>query len=218
MSLTTQLAAVYDGFQKNAPQPVLEVINSSKQGFQKAFDPSLAIQVGDKLPAFSLSNAVGEVVTSASLLSKGPLLITFYRGEWCPFCNLALQALQKRLDDFKAKGVTLVAITPELPNTSLSTVEKNELKFQVLSDVGNKFAKELGILFPMPDPMRPVLKSFGHDLLAANGDDSYVVPVPATLLVDGKGVVRNTYINPDYTKRIEPSVTLEWIDALAGSE
>ena len=107
-----------------------------------------------------------------------------------------------------------MAITPELPDTTLSTSEKNELKFKVLSDVGNKFAHELGIVFQQPDEMRPVFKQIGHDLKARNGDDSFAVPVPATLLVDKTGVVRNLYLDADYTKRLEPEVAVGWIDAL----
>jgi peroxiredoxin len=214
MSLANQLSSVFDNFQQNAPALVKGPIITAKANFQASYQPALAIQVGDTLPEFRLSDAVSNEVTSDSLLSQGPLLITFYRGGWCPFCNLALAAMQKHLDEFKAKGVTLAAISPELPNESLSTTEKHALKFPVLSDVGNKFAKQLGILFPQPDILRPVFDKFGHDLKTRNGDDSFEVPVPATLLVDQKGVVRNTFIDPDYTKRLEPSVALEWIDAL----
>jgi peroxiredoxin len=218
MSLASQLSAVYENFQKNAPAEAKEPIISANKNFQASFQRSSAIQVGDVLPEFRLSDARGHDVTSTELLIKGPLLINFYRGEWCPFCDLALAAMQKHLDELEAKGVTLVAISPELPNQSLSTVEKHALRFPVLSDVGNKYAKQLGILFQQPDTLRPVFDKFGHDLKRRNGDDSLQVPIPAVLLVDRKGVVRNTFIEPDYTKRLEPSVALEWIDALQESE
>lgn len=93
-------------------------------------------------------------------------------------------------------------------------MEKNELKFQVLSDVGHKYARQLGIGWQMPDNLRPVFEKLGHDLITRNGDDSFEVPIPATLLVDGKGVVKKTYIEPEYTKRVEPDTVLEWINAL----
>ena len=214
MSLAPQLSAVYDNFQKNAPAQISQTINTANSDFEHAFKNQSIIKVGDKLPSFTLSDALGKEVTSNELLNNGPLLISFYRGEWCPFCNLALRSLQLNLGNFQAKGVTLVAISPELPNTSLSTIEKNELKYPVLSDVGNKYARQLGIIFPMPDSMRPTFKAFGHDLVARNGDDSFEVPVPATLLVDEQGIVRNTYINPHYWERIEPSTALEWINEL----
>ncbi|KAK9427296.1 hypothetical protein V1505DRAFT_52935, partial [Lipomyces doorenjongii] len=91
---------------------------------------------------------------------------------------------------------------------------KHDLKFPVLSDVGNKYAKQLGILFQQPDSLRPIFDKFGHRFAERNGDDSLVVPVPATILIDEKGVVRNTFIDPDYTKRVEPATVLEWINGL----
>ncbi|MCJ1379273.1 hypothetical protein MMC17_002374 [Xylographa soralifera] len=214
MSLNSELSAVYEGFQKNAPPAAVEVITTANSNFHASFNPASTIQVGDTIPDFHLSNASGQQVHSADLLAKGPLLISFYRGEWCPFCNLELRALQKNLDKFTAKGVTLVAISPELPNQSLSTTEKHDLKFSVLSDVGNKLARQLGIIFTQPDSLRPLFKAFGNDLKTRNGDDSFEVPVPATLLVDGRGVVRNLFVDTDYTKRLEPETALEWVDAL----
>ena len=216
MSLNAQTSAVYNQFHYNSPQyaEASARVRKVNSDFQASFDPSATIQVGDALPEFRLKNATGKEVSSTELLDHGPLLITFYRGEWCPFCNLALAAMQKHLEDFKAKGVTLVAITPEIPDASLNTTEKHQLKFPVLSDVGNHYAKKLGITFQQPDSMRPVFKAMGHDLVAYNGDDSLVVPIPASLLVDQKGVVRNTFIDPEYSRRLEPSTALEWIDAL----
>lgn len=214
MSLAGELSAVYENFHKNAPPHIVEATTTANADHKASFQPDSAIQVGDTLPEFCLSDAVGKEVKSADLLAHGPLLINFYRGEWCPFCNLALASMQKHLDEFKAKGVTLVAISPELPNQSLTTTQKHDLKFPVLSDVGNKFARQLGIIFKQPDILRPVFEAFGHDLKTRNGDDSLEVPLPATLLVDQKGVVRNAYIETDYSKRLEPSTALEWIDAL----
>ena len=214
MTLAPQLAAVLENFEKNAPDAIKQPILRAKEDFSQAFDTSKSIQPGYPLPPFRLSNAIAEEISSADLLSKGPLLITFYRGEWCPFCNLAVAAFQKHLDDFTARGVTLVAISPELPNESLSMSRKHQLGFHVLSDKGNVYAGQLGLIHAQSDSLRPVFEKMGHDLLKRNGDDSFVVPVPATLLVDQKGIVKNMFINPDYTKRCEPEVVLEWIDAL----
>lgn len=215
MSLTTELSTVEENFRKNAPDTFKQPIMKAREEFQNSFKPAAAIQVGDTLPEFTLPDALGKDISSGDLLRKGrPLLISFYRGEWCPFCNLALRAWQKHFHELEANGVTLVAISPELPDQSLTTVEKNELKFAILSDVGNKFARKLGILYAQPDYLRQTFEKLGHDLKRRNGDDSFEVPVPATLLVDEKGVVRNTFVNPDYTKRLEPSVAMEWIDAL----
>jgi peroxiredoxin len=110
--------------------------------------------------------------------------------------------------------VTFVAISPELPDVSLSTKEKHELEFTVLSDLGNRYAHELGIVYQQPEELRPVFKQIGNDLEARNGDDSFAVPIPTTILVDKEGVVRNAHLDADYFKRLDPEVTLGWIDAL----
>ncbi|KAH6694832.1 thioredoxin-like protein [Leptodontidium sp. MPI-SDFR-AT-0119] len=201
MSLAADLSAVYTDFHTNGPAQITKPIRDSTADFVANFNFQKAIKVGDTLPPFKLSDAFGNEISSSTLLAKGPLLLTFYRGEWCPFCNLALRALQKHLPEFEAKGVTLVAITCEL-------------KFPVLSDPENKYAGELGLLFAMPEYMRPVFDTFGVDFKERNGDDSFVLPVPATLLVDQKGVVRNTFVEPEYAKRAEPETVLGWIDQL----
>ncbi|KAL7918283.1 thioredoxin-like protein [Trichoderma austrokoningii] len=153
-------------------------MNESIAGLKATSDINSTIQIGTSLPAFKLPNALGNEV-----------LITFYRGDWCPYCNLALRSLQLHLDAFHAKGVTMGAISPELPNTSLSTTEKNELKFEVLSDVGNKFARQLGIVWDQPRSLGRVFETF-------------------------RGVVRNIHIDPDYRQRLETTTALAWVDAL----
>lgn len=198
----------------SAPKEVKETILSAKAGIVQSFDPKTTIQPGAKLPEFTLPDATGHEVSSSALLSKGPLLITFYRGEWCPFCNLALRAFQLRLAEFEAKNVTFIAISPELPDTSLSTVEKNELKYPVLSDVGLKLARKLGIVWKQPETLRGVFDAFGTDLKARNGDDSFEVPIPTTILVDRDGIVKNVHVDPDYTRRLEPQEALDWVNAL----
>ncbi|KAL7784151.1 thioredoxin-like protein [Trichoderma ceciliae] len=213
-TLASQLVTVAEGINQNAPALILSSIKESIADIKTTFDKSAAIQVGATLPSFKLPNALGQEVSSESLLAKGPVLITFYRGDWCPFCNLALRSLQLHLEEFHAKGVTIVAISPELPNTSLSTTEKNELKFEVLSDVGNKFARQLGIVWDQPKSIQDVFEAFDVDLKARNGDDSMAVPVPTTLLVDAIGVVRNVHTDPDYMQRLEFTTALAWADAL----
>jgi len=219
---TQDLLNIYNGFQANAPPEILSVINSASAEFAATFDASKVIQPGEVLPSFELPDALGKTVSLKDLL-EGPgvkgVLVTFYRGGWCPFCNIALHYLQKSLGEFEKRGVKVVAISPELPDTSLSTVEKSQLEFTVLSDVGNVFAGQLNILFHQPPSMKTLFAKLGesHDLQKRNGDDSYVVPVPVTLLVDAKGVVRNIWVEEkaDYTKRLEPATALEWIDEMA---
>ncbi|KAL1962335.1 hypothetical protein VTN77DRAFT_9748 [Rasamsonia byssochlamydoides] len=180
---------------------VSNTIKTVEKDFKDAFDPSKTIQPSDRFPDFKLPDATGKEVTRDVLLANGPILISFYRGEWCPYCNLELQALQRHLPEFRQKGVSLVAISPELPDQSLSMAEKNGLEFTVLSDVGNRLSRQLGILFAQPDAMRSVLGRLQ-------------VPIPATILVDKQGTVRNTFIDPSWQKRLEPATALKWIDEL----
>ncbi|CAM1506040.1 Fc.00g056810.m01.CDS01 [Cosmosporella sp. VM-42] len=214
MSIRNDLGQVFSRFQQTAPEEVKGPIVSAMSGIKATFNHNAVIREGDALPEFKLPNALGQNVSSKELLAKGPVLITFYRGTWCPFCNIALAHLQKHLLEFSAKGVTLVAISPELPDTSLSETEKRGLTFSVLSDVGNGLARKLGIVWKQPDSLRPVFETFGHDLEKRNGDDSLEVPIPATLLVDNKGIVKKIYVEPNYTKRLDPEVALKWADEL----
>jgi peroxiredoxin len=214
MSLATDLSTLKDGAHAQMPKEHSHAISKSIEDFMQTWDPANAINVGQPFPDFILSDATGKQVSMKELLAKGPLLISFYRGGWCPYCNMALKALQDSLSAIKARGVTLVAISPELPNQSPTMQEKNELQFPVLSDVGNNLARKLGILFQQPVTVRPILKAYGVDLQARNGDDSYEVPFPASYLIDSKGMIRYAFLDPDYTRRLEPSTALGWIDEM----
>ncbi|KAI8952619.1 AhpC-TSA-domain-containing protein [Xylaria longipes] len=212
MSQTEQLeqaAARLSSF----PEAVRNQLTDGHVKFMSTWDPSMTIQVGDKMPDFSMTDATGKEVASDSLLAKGPLLITFYRGEWCPFCNIAIGFLQQHLPEFQARGVTLVAMSPELPNNNMTTTEKHALQYPVLTDLHNTFARKLGIVYDQSSA-KDLHKSLGIDLNEHNGDGTWEVPVPATLLVDKDGIVRNTAIEPDYKLRLDPKQALEWIDAL----
>ncbi|KAL2825555.1 redoxin domain-containing protein [Aspergillus pseudoustus] len=222
MSLQAELESAYSDFQKAAPQPVLDTFSAGVKDLASTFNPAQAIQPGQKFPDFTLPSATGTPISSTSLLAdagtntKG-LLISFYRGEWCPFCNLELRALQKHLAEFRAAGVQLVAISPQLPDASLSVSEKNTLEFPVLSDVGNKLARELGIVWRQPESFGPIFQGFGVDWGKSYGEENagtLEVPIPATVLVGRDGVVRDVFLDTDYTKRLEPSTALEWVRKL----
>lgn len=212
--LVASLEAVASSVKANLPEASTNIIWEAKNNVQKQFDVKSTIQPGEKLPEFVLSDAHGAQVSSVDLLAKGPLLITFYRGGWCPFCNLALRAIQQRLEDFQARGVTLVAITPEQPDASFSTAEKNELKFPVLTDDGFQLARKLNITWEQPKELVELVNGIGADLEKRHGNDSAEMVIPTTMLVDQKGVVRNIYAEADWMKRLEPQEALNWVDAL----
>ena len=160
---------------------------------------------GSAAPSFSLPNAQGEPVASESLWEEGPAVVSFYRGGWCPYCNVELRALQQRLPEIEALGARLVAITPETPDNALSTQEKNEIGFEVLSDGGNAVASAFGLTFRLPDAVNDIYRNqFGIDLEASNGDASQTLAIPATFVIGKGGKVLKAFVDADYTRRAEP--------------
>jgi len=131
--------------------------------------------------------------------------MTFYRGGWCPYCNLELKAYQDQLTNIKAENATLVAITPELPDVSLSTAEKNALEFEVLSDVNSDYARSLGLVFSLADELRPIYLSFGIEIEKHNGEGQFDLPLAATFVIAQDGTVASAFVDADYTTRQEPA-------------
>lgn len=168
-----------------------------------------AVNVGEKAPDFTLASARGEKVTLSTLLAQGPVVLTFYRGGWCPYCNMELHALQQALPEIRASGADLVAISPELPDKAMDTQARHALEFEVLSDVGNHVCEAFGLTFELPEQLRPIYTSIGIDIPAFNGDDSFVLPVPASYVVDSDGIIRHHFVNVDYTRRLEPDDLLQ---------
>lgn len=165
-----------------------------------------AVKVGDRAPDFALKSAKGETLKLSELLKKGPVVLTWYRGGWCPYCNIALNALQQELPAIEKADATLVALTPELPDKSLSTAEKNKLKFEVLTDRDHKVAKEYGIAFELTPKVRELYKQF-FDLTEFNGvaaGDS-TLPLAASYVIGADGVVKWAFLEPDYRQRAEPT-------------
>jgi peroxiredoxin len=155
-----------------------------------------------------LPDATGTKVSLSALLAKGPVVLAFYRGGWCPYCSTELRALQARLAEFNAAGATLVAVSPQTPDASLSTAEKLNLAFPVLSDEGNQVAESFGLVFSLPEALREVYLGFGLDLPTANGDDTFRLPIPATYVIRADGTVAWRFADADYTKRAEPDDVL----------
>ena len=173
-----------------------------------------AIQVGDRVPEFSLPNAQGREVAFHDLLADGPVVLNFYRGGWCPFCNLEFRALQQRLPEFEALGAKLVGVSPETPDTSLGTIERNGLQFEVLSDQGNRIATRFGLLMVVDPTLRPMYQGAGFDLPTFNGDDSWQLPLPATYVIASDGRVAAAFVDKDYTHRMEPEAIVDALGTL----
>ena len=217
MNLTQELNAFKAKFKANQPEKIKSVMATATTDLIESKLAEKSLGKGDKIPDFSLPNAVGEEVSLNSLLAKGAAVISFYRGGWCPYCNMELRALQQALPEIEAKGASLVAISPETPDASLSTKEKNELSFEVLSDRNNQLAKKLGLVFTLPESLRPIYKNFGIDIPAHNGEDTFELPLPATYVVAADGTVIYSFAHADYTKRLDPAEIINALDNLNGN-
>ena len=148
------------------------------------------------------------------MLADSVVVLSFYRGGWCPYCNMELRALQQALPEIRATGAELVAISPELPDKTLDTQTRHALEFDVLSDRGNRISEAFGLAFELPEQLRPIYTSLGIDIPAFNGDASFILPVPATYVIDSNGIIRFHFVNADYTRRLEPD---EMLRALRGN-
>ena len=204
MSLKAQIDAY--NVQKDAklPADVLALMNTTNEELIAQHIKDNALQIGQKVESFSLANHKGENVELADLLKKGPVIISFYRGGWCPYCNLELKALNDYLPQFKTQSAQLVAISPQLPDETLSTAQKNDLEFDVLCDVSNKVAEQFGLLFTLDERIQALYTQFGIDFEHYYGDKSFKLPLPATYVINQEGVITYAFLSEDYTLRAEP--------------
>ncbi len=149
------------------------------------------------------------------LLANGPLVVTFYRGVWCPFCNAELQALEEALPEMRALGASLVAISPETAANSRKSVRQNELSFPILTDHGNAVADAFGLRYRLPDALIATYKGFGNNLEAVNGEGSWTLPMPGRFVIAPDGRIAYAEVNADYSRRPEPAEMLPAIRAAA---
>ena len=186
-----------------------------KRGIQTVIDSGIYDQAknrGDHAPNFTLQNANNQSVSLADYLAKGPVILTWYRGGWCPYCNLTLRQLQQELPAFKAAGANLLALSPELPDNSLSTAEKHNLEFEVLSDIGNAVARDYGIVFKLIPEVADIYQN-SFDMITHNGDDSYELPIAATYIIQSDGTISYAFLDAEYRNRAEPAEILAALEA-----
>lgn len=171
-----------------------------------------ALKEGDKIPEFQLKNATGDTIKIYDVLSKGPIIINFYRGAWCPYCNLEIAAYQEVLPEITKRGAQLIAISPEVPDITMTLKEKHALEFEILSDTDNAVAKQFGLVFQLEDKLVTLYKKMGIDLVKSQENESSELPIPATYVVNTDGVIKLAYLNSDYTKRLEPMDAIAALD------
>lgn len=173
-----------------------------------------AKQTGALAPDFTLPNAAGDKTTLSTLLKKGPVVLTWYRGGWCPYCNLTLRALQKVLPEFQAAGAQLVALTPELPDKAAATSSKHQLEFEVLTDLNHQVARSYGVVFQLTPEVRDLYRQKFNltDFNGAGaGDDQ--LPLAATYIIGQDGIIRYAFLHADYRERAEPEALVSFLKA-----
>jgi len=194
------------------PKDALDIFDGDAENLQSDHETILKLKVGDKAPDFSLSNATDQTVRLSRLLKKGKVVLAFYRGSWCPYCNLQLAHYQNSLSDIHALGAELVAISSQTPDESLNIKEKNELNFEVLSDNGNIVARKYTTIFKNADAPVNTMTELGFDFDAHYSDDSRELPIPAVFIIEKDATVSFAKsAGGDYRNRVE---ALEIINAL----
>ncbi len=209
MPLQTELDTFRAGWEARVGEQIARLIAGDIDDLRATGILDRAAKAGDAFPkTANLRDAYGRPFDLQALIATRPVILTFYRGGWCPYCNLELRAYQALLDDIHAAGAELVAVSPELPDHSLSTAEKNDLTFRVLSDVGSELAGSLGIRFTLSDAVRPFYEKAGHDLPSRNGDGTWSLPMPATFVISRGGRIAEAFVEPDYRRRLDPREAL----------
>lgn len=219
MKLQDKLDAVREDFENGrfSLVPTRDQLETMQRGTQSLIDSEqadYALTAGDTAPEFTLEDADGNSVSSRALLARGPLVATFYRGAWCPYCNHDLQALEEIRAEIEVRGASLVAISPQTPANSRKSQRDNKLGFSILSDPGSALAAEFGLRFALPDDLIQVYRQFGNDLAMINGGPAWVLPMPARYVIGTDGVIAYAEVNPDYTRRPDPSELLPVLDRL----
>jgi len=214
MSLAQKIQDFQDELIPTIPEATMNTLMSELGDLIATGIAEKSIAKGATFPDFSLANANQESRSLKSLLSNGPLVVSFYRGAWCPYCNLEINALQQRLPEITAAGAQLVAISPQTPDKSVDQVTNSKLTFEVLSDIDNKLARECGLVFTLPESLRPIYNAWEIDIPDHNGNDSFELPIPATYIIDTDGKIRYVFADMDYTKRLEPDIIIEQLQML----
>jgi peroxiredoxin len=177
-----------------------------------------APKVGERAPAFTLRDQLGRHVSLAGELEHGPVVLIFYRGAWCPYCNIMLRTYGLRASDFTERGARLVAVSPQTPDNSLTMSEKHSLDFPVLSDEGGDVIGTYGLKYDVDVQSRERLAAGGIDVAEFNGEGGWILSAPAVFVIDRKAIVRFAGVNGDYTQRVEPDEALVALDSLVTAE
>ena len=212
--LNAQCAAVRDEFVASLPKDQQNTLMAAGQRLAESDVAAHAIGVNDAAPDFTLTDTGGHEFQLTEALLHGPIVLSFYRGGWCPFCSLELKALADREADIRNLGARLIAVSPELHEQNQAAAGELNLPFPLLFDEGNGIAHEYGLVMPVDKTVRPLYLQWGFDLPTFNGDDSWELPLPGTFIIDTSGTVRAAYVNKDYTQRMEPNDIIRALETI----
>lgn len=214
MTYAEQYQNIVQEFMAGLPEEAQAIVMKNFEEIMTSDFGAKALNEGSMAIDFTLPNAKGEQTQLNELLKKGPVVLNFYRGGWCPFCNLEFKSLHDIMPQIEERGATLVGVSPELPDSTLNTIEKHQLKFEVLSDVGNKLARQYGLVMSVPEIVRPLYLQWGLDLPTFNGEDTWELPIPATYVINTDGKIVAAYVNKNYTERMEPTDIIKALDSI----
>lgn len=217
MDLAKELASQIERFEREAPPGRSELYGRMREQLRQAFRLGDVLAAGDRAPDFSLPEARGKRFVLSDALREGPVVLAFYRGGWCPYCNIQLRAYQQALAQIRALGGRLAAISPQTPDASLTTAETDALEFDVLSDVGSTVGRSFGLTYTLAPELQDVMASNGKPLSAFNGDESWELPVPATYVIAQDGRIVLAYVETDHRKRLAPEKIIAALGALRPS-
>ena len=190
------------------PQIPAEVKQKMQQGTRELLDARIdrqALQEGDQAPDFALDTHQGDTVDTGTLRARGPVVVSFYRGGWCPYCNIELQGLEKAFAAIQQAGASLIALSPDQQQYD----EAPALSFPTLVDKHNQVARKFGLVFNLPEILRPIYHQFGFDIPEANQDNTYELPIPSTYIINESGQIIFSFVNADYTQRCEPDTLIK---------
>ena len=210
MQLEQTLAALRDKFAKIIPDGASAIMESHIESLRKNGAVDQILKPGTKAPAFMLKNQRGEDISSVDLIEHGPLVVSFTRGSWCPFCAAEVRALNEVYEQFRQAGIELVVLSPQSPDSTQKQATAEKLKFNLLVDKDNAIGKAFGLVYTFPEDLKNVYRNvFKLDIQALNEASGWQLPIPARFVIDGSGVIRDAKADPDYRDRPEPSEVLD---------
>ena len=218
MNLTLELQSFLTEFAMRVPLPRQRVIDRSVRALAASGLIEKAIHEGQAAPRFELPDWSGQPYRLDDALAAGPVVLLFFRGVWCPFCNLTLRAYQERFTDIQRLGASLVGASPQSFDKLRRSAERNRLQYPLLSDRGCEVAARYGLAFTVDPELQGVYEKVGHSLPDYNASLDWMLPIPATYLIGSDGIVQLAYVNADFRSRLDPDRLIQRLAALTGRQ